>query len=96
MSMKRTKQRGSGGGREKELDASFWGKPKEAEKSWEEHMEGKPDDAFVPYALSERYAKGQLVLHSKFGKGVVVDAESTRVEILFQEGRKKLGHGQQV
>jgi hypothetical protein len=57
-------------------------------------MEGKADDAFVPYSMSERYTKGQLVLHSKFGKGVVTDAEQARVEILFQEGKKKLGHGQ--
>lgn len=97
MSMKRTKQRGgSAGNREKELDEKFWGKPQEPEKTWEEQMEGKPDDAFAPYAMSERYAKGQLVLHTKFGKGVVVDAEPTRVEILFQEGKKKLGHGQQA
>ena len=44
--------------------------------------------------MTERYGKGQLVLHAKFGKGIVVDVEASRVEILFQEGKKKLGHGQ--
>ena len=96
MSMKRTKQRGAGGGREKELDPNFWGKPQEPEKTWEEQVEGKPEESFAPYALSERFSKGQLVLHTKFGKGVVVDVEANRVEILFQEGKKKLGHGQQA
>jgi hypothetical protein len=93
MSMKRTKQRGTGG-RDKDTDTDFWAKPAEPEKSWEEQVDGKGDDAFVPYALSTRYAKGQLIVHTKFGRGVVVDADTVRVEILFQEGKKKLGHGQ--
>lgn len=94
MSMKRTKQRGAGAGRDKDNEIDFWAKPTAPEKTWDEQVDGKPDDAFTPYALSERYAKGQLVLHTKFGKGVVVDADASRVEILFQEGKKKLGHGQ--
>ena len=94
MSMKRTKQRGAGGGRDKDLDASFWAKPTEPEKTWEEQVEGKPEDGFFPYMLTDRYSKGQLVLHAKFGKGIVLDADANRVEILFQEGKKKLGHGQ--
>jgi hypothetical protein len=92
MSMKRTKQRT--GGREKDGGVDYWKKPTEPEKTWDEHVEGKTDDAFRPYTLAERYTKGQLVLHSKFGKGVVVDADQSRVEILFQDGKKKLGHGQ--
>lgn len=94
MSMKRTKQRGSGSGRDKDNDTDFWAKPKEPEKTWEEHVDGKADDAFMPYAMSTRFARGQLVVHTKFGRGVVVDVEPARVEILFQDGKKKLGHGQ--
>ncbi len=94
MSMKRTKQRGAGADRDKDNVVDFWAKPVAPEKSWDEQVEGKPEDAFTPYVLSARYAKGQLVLHTKFGKGVVVDADALRVEILFQDGRKKLGHGQ--
>lgn len=94
MSMKRSKQRGSGGGREKgDPGTDFWAKPKEPEKSWEQAIEGQPDEAFAAYAMTSRYTKGQLVSHPKFGKGVVTDADATRVEILFQEGKKKLGHG---
>lgn len=94
MSMKRSKQRSGGGGREKGGDTDFWSKPAEPEKSWDEQVEGKADEAFVAYSLADRYTKGQLVQHPKFGKGVVVDVEAGRVEILFQEGKKKLGHGQ--
>lgn len=92
MSMKRTKQRS--GGREKDEGTDFWAKPVEPEKTWEQQMEGKEDDAFVAYSLAARYAKGALLTHPKFGKGVVVDADASRVEILFQDGKKKLGHGQ--
>ena len=92
--MKRTKQRGAGGGRDKDPDVNFWGKPSEPEKTWDEQVDGKPDEAFVPYSMNERYTKGQLILHTKFGKGVVTDVEASRIEILFQEGKKKLGHGQ--
>ena len=75
-------------------EVDFWAKPSAPEKTWEEQVEAKPDEDFVAYALAERFVKGQLVLHTKFGKGIVFDADATRVEILFQEGKKKLGHGQ--
>ena len=92
MSMKRTKQRS--GEKEKDQGTDFWAKPAVPEKTWEEQMEGKGDDAFAAYSMAGRYAKGQLLTHPKFGKGVVVDVEASRVEILFQDGKKKLGHGQ--
>ena len=93
MSIKRAKQRtfakGSDGGDEDD----YFAKPKEPEKTWEQHVEGKGDDAFTPYAMQNRYAQGALISHPKFGKGIVVNAEATNVVILFQEGPKKLGHG---
>lgn len=92
MSMKRTKQRS--GERDKDVATDFWAKPVEPEKTWVEQVEGKEDGAFAAYAMASRYAKGQLLTHPKFGKGVVVDVEASRVEILFQDGKKKLGHGQ--
>lgn len=89
MSMKRSKQRTSGPNRYSEDDA--WAKPPEPEPSWAE-VEGKPDESFVPFVLSSRYAKGDLIRHPKFGKGMVLTAEPTRIEVLFQDGKKKLGH----
>jgi hypothetical protein len=92
MSIKRTKQRSFGRGREAE-EGSFGG-PKAAvpEKSWAEHVEGKRDDAFVPYAMTSKYTKGALLAHSKFGRGAVVAVEGSRIEVLFEDGAKKLGH----
>jgi hypothetical protein len=92
MSMKRTKQKSTG--KEKDAARDFWAKPAEIERTWEESVEGKPDPDFTLYMMTERFTKGQLILHPKFGKGIVTDVEPLRVEILFQEGKKKLGHGQ--
>jgi hypothetical protein len=98
MSMKRSKQRTSGptrGGATAEDDPPSWAKPGEPEPTWAE-VEGKPDESFVAFALSSRYAKGDLILHPKFGKGKVVGVEGTRIEVLFQDGKKKLGHAVQA
>lgn len=92
MSMKRTKQRTAG--REKDTETSFWDRPAAQEATWDEAVANQPDDAFVPYVMSQRFEKGQRVQHPKFGKGIIVDVEAARVEILFQDGKKKLGHGQ--
>ena len=94
MSMKRTKQRGSG--KETDNATDFWAKPVAPEKTFDETMEGKTDEQFKPWALTETFAKGDLVVHSKFGRGVVTDVEGSRIEILFQDGKKKLGHAQAV
>jgi hypothetical protein len=90
MSMKRSKQRSSGPDRSSG-DDDAWAKPAGPEPSWAD-VDSKPDESFAPFALSSRYAKGDLIKHPKFGKGLVLDAEATRIEVLFQDGKKKLGH----
>lgn len=93
MSMKRSKQRSSGSGRysSRDDDPAPWNKPEGPEPAWAE-IDAKPAEAFVPFALTSKYAKGDLLLHSKFGKGIVIAVEGTRIEVLFQDGKKKLGH----
>jgi hypothetical protein len=92
MSMKRSKQRSSGSDRGSSDDGPEpWAKPAAPEPTWAD-VESKPDESFTPFAMSTRYAKGDLIKHPKFGKGLVIDAEPTRIEVLFQEGKKKLGH----
>jgi hypothetical protein len=92
MSIKRTKQRSFG--RERDAEESGFGasKSKDPEKTWAELVEGKGDDAFVPYAMTAKYARGTLLLHAKFGKGAVVNVEGARIEVLFEDGPRKLGH----
>jgi hypothetical protein len=92
MSIKRTKQRSFGRGREAEESGFGAAKPGEPEKTWTELVDGKGDDAFVPYAMTAKYARGTLLLHARFGKGAIVNVEGPRIEVLFEDGPKKLGH----
>jgi len=92
MSMKRSKQRNSGSDRRSnEDDSPVWAKPAQPDPTWAE-VDAKPDAAFVAFALTSRYAKGDLISHPKFGKGLVTGVEGARIEVLFQDGKKKLGH----
>ena len=63
------------------------------EQSWEERVNGQPESAFAPYSLTTTFAKESLLLHPKFGKGVVVAVDGGHVDVLFAEGKKTLGHG---
>ncbi len=92
MSMKRAKAKTSG--KEKDGATDFWAKPVPPEKTYEEATLDQPDDAYTAYTMATVFTKGQLVSHPKFGKGFVTDVEPVRVEILFHDGKKKLGHGQ--
>lgn len=94
MSIKRSKRSSGASGRRDEGSSFGFSKPAapEPEKTWDEHMAGKPDEAFVPYAMKSRFAKGALLLHPKFGKGVVTAIEGAHLEVLFADGKKKLGH----
>lgn len=93
MSMKRSKARSSGGGRDTGTDDdTYFKKTKAPELTYEQHMEGKTDDLFAPFSMTATYAKGALISHPKFGKGVVVGVEGLRVEVLFADGMKKLSH----
>ena len=91
--MKRSRAKSGGSTRTTgEEEDSYFAKPKEPEKTWAEHLEGKGDNAFVIYSMASRFTKGQLLVHPKFGKGIVVAVEGQRIEVLFEDGPKKLGH----
>jgi len=91
--MKRSRAKSGGSTRATgEEEDSYFAKPKEPEKTWAEHLQGKGDNAFVLYSMESRFTKGQLLVHSKFGKGIVVGVEGQRIEVLFEDGPKKLGH----
>ena len=81
-------------GRESEGDDGFFSpKPIPKQWDWEKDVSSQPDELFAKYAPKDRYLRDALVMHPKFGKGVVVDVDPTRVEVLFQDGPKKLAHG---
>lgn len=59
---------------------------------WEKSIVlGKSKDDFARYEAIKKFEAGQLVRHSKFGKGVIRRAsDSDRVEILFEDGVRTL------
>lgn len=64
------------------------------EKSWEKAIAGKGMRDFKAYRVSETFAEGDLVRHSKFGDGVVTKVLDTRkVEILFKDEARTLAQG---
>ncbi len=93
MSMKRTKKASSSGrGAQAEGSLGF-NPPTSGVPDWAEITGDKPDSAFVAYAPAQTYGRNDLVQHAKFGRGVVLAVDGSRIEVLFQEGVKKLGHG---
>ena len=93
MSMKRSKEVRR---RDKESDGTdgfFCPKAAVKQWDWEKDVNSQPDESFAQYAPKARFAKDSFLIHPKFGKGVVIDVEPSRVEVLFQDGPKKLAHG---
>lgn len=92
MSMKRSKEVRRRG-RDGDENDFFSNKPAAKQWDWEKDVSSQPDEVFNAYSPKARFAKDAFVVHPKFGKGVVIDVEPSRVEVLFQEGPKKLAHG---
>jgi hypothetical protein len=92
VSIKRAKQR-SFGSKDSDDAPDFFAKPKAPDKTWVEWTEAAPDTAFAVYVPATRFLAGALLTHSKFGKGAVIGVEGNKIEVLFQDGPKKLGHG---
>ena len=60
---------------------------------WEAKIAGQALTAFTRYAMDRSYRAGQLILHSKFGEGYVVDVlENGKVSIMFRDGPRTLAH----
>lgn len=63
-------------------------------RTWEARIAGKAVDAFRRYALDVTLSSGELVRHSKFGEGYVVDVVgSDKVNIMFRDGPRLLARG---
>lgn len=60
---------------------------------WKEAVAEQPDGAFAAYATASTFEKDALVAHSKFGKGIVLEVDGNKIQILFEEGIRKLLHG---
>jgi hypothetical protein len=62
---------------------------------WEARVLGKAVTAFTRYSMSDSFTPGQLVTHSKFGDGYVLEiVDPKKVTIMFRDGQKTLAQGQ--
>lgn len=56
-------------------------------------MRGKRPEQAAPYSAKTHFSKGDLVEHTIFGLGVVVDKrDAQKIEVLFPSGSKVLIH----
>jgi hypothetical protein len=92
MSMKRTKPVLRGRPNDNEGDSPFSKKPPAKTYTWAADVAARSDAVFVPYSLKSKFQQGALIEHPKFGRGVVTHVEESRIDVLFEEGPKKLGH----
>lgn len=93
MSMKRAREVRRTKDNENEDDGFLTKRAPEKKWDWETEVSPLPDETFAAYSPKSTFAKAAFVAHAKFGKGVVIGVEQGKVEILFQEGPKKLAQG---
>ena len=56
-------------------------------------MRGKNADSASPYSIKKHFSRGDVINHSLFGMGVVVDQrDMQKIEVLFESGPKILIH----
>lgn len=63
---------------------------------WKDLVGEQKDSLFAAYTIEATFAPNQLVLHAKFGKGIVTELEAGKVTILFEDGARKLLQEQKV
>jgi len=66
----------------------------EREQQWEKAIAGRGVHDFRAYRVTEVFKAGDLIRHSKFGDGVVVQIiDPKKVEILFKDEPRTLAQG---
>jgi hypothetical protein len=64
---------------------------REREQSWERAVTGKLVSDFIKYNAKESFKVGDLIKHTKFGDGVVINViDAHKIEILFRDEPRKL------
>lgn len=58
--------------------------------TWQEAMADKSEAAFVNYTMRDYFRLGMLLSHPRFGKGIVLNVEGQKMEVLFEESKKRL------
>ena len=65
----------------------------ERRTEWESRIAGQALTAFTRYSMERTFRAGQLVLHTKFGEGYVIDVrEDGKLSVMFRDGPRTLAH----
>lgn len=67
---------------------------KKHEQAFQSALAGRTDAGARDYAPSARFAAGDLIKHARFGVGVVVRAEGSKIEAIFSGASRVLIQGQ--
>ncbi len=62
------------------------------EEAWKKAMAPKEGEAAVAYRATERFVLGQVIDHSKFGRGLVKRVDGGKIDVVFQTGSRLLAH----
>jgi hypothetical protein len=90
MSIKRSKELSSRSPRERDADALA--KAADKKWNWTKDVATQPEESFQRYATTGKFTKETYLLHSKFGRGVVTNVEGAHIDVLFEDGVRKLLH----
>lgn len=66
------------------------------EREWNEAFGARAGEAGVPYRTTSRFSEGQIVEHTKFGRGLVRRVDGGKIEVIFKDGARLLAHGVQA
>ncbi|MDC0743827.1 hypothetical protein [Polyangium mundeleinium] len=62
------------------------------ERAWKEALGGRMEEKAAPYRTTARFAAGDLVDHTKFGRGLVRRVDGAKIEVIFKDGARLLAH----
>ena len=62
------------------------------ERAWKEALGGRMEEKAAPYRTTAKFAAGDLVDHTKFGRGLVRRVDGAKIEVIFKDGARLLAH----
>jgi hypothetical protein len=94
MSMKRVRSKTGPAGRGSSSEGALtpFGQALPGIPAWQEAVGDKPDAPSRAWSMSTTFVRDEIIEHPKFGKGLIVMVQGTKIHVLFQEGTKILGH----
>jgi hypothetical protein len=64
-----------------------------AAAEWAALLENRDPAKAIPYDMNGKFRRNDLLLHSLFGVGIVQLIQVNKIDVLFQEGKKRLRAG---